>query len=287
MVRALSHAPAELTQGRLLRLGEGIGKVVYASPHWVVKRERTPSQIVALIGLWRLLRRAERFLPRWLGRRLVERPSRQIHLLRLLMQGGMVVLPRAFWFTSQIREVWKNYYFHDARGQRLRREKLVGSDLIPEEVEFPSVRVRVGGWPGYLTISKATERVETTLYDRIEALAQQGRFEEVEEWLDRFLLTRRAGWSRGLFSLDAHLKNYGVVGDRVVLIDAGGLTNDWSEIERRLEREAEGDPHVRLGLAKLLEGHEDLAARFDEKWRNMVNAHVVREILEGRYGEFF
>ena len=34
----LPRAPAELTSGRLRRLGEGVGKVVYCSEHWVVKR---------------------------------------------------------------------------------------------------------------------------------------------------------------------------------------------------------------------------------------------------------
>src|SRR5688572_17660085 len=59
----LPSPPEELTRTRLLRLGEGIGKVVYASEHWVVKRERSPSAIIALIVIWKFLRRAERHLP--------------------------------------------------------------------------------------------------------------------------------------------------------------------------------------------------------------------------------
>ena len=46
--RMLPHPPEELTHGRLQRLGEGVGKVVYASEHWVVKRERSPGEVVAL-----------------------------------------------------------------------------------------------------------------------------------------------------------------------------------------------------------------------------------------------
>ena len=65
--RVLARAPEELTRGPLLRLGEGIGKVVYASPHWVVKRERHPSEIMALIFMWRVVRRLQRFLPRRAG----------------------------------------------------------------------------------------------------------------------------------------------------------------------------------------------------------------------------
>ena len=37
-LQLLLHAPADLTSGRVRRLGEGINKVVYASEHWVVKR---------------------------------------------------------------------------------------------------------------------------------------------------------------------------------------------------------------------------------------------------------
>src|SRR3954452_2937180 len=75
VVRALNHAPEELTHDRLQRLGEGIGKVVYGSKHWVVKRERPPGEVVALIILWKLLRRWAHALPfRW-GDHLMKKPS--------------------------------------------------------------------------------------------------------------------------------------------------------------------------------------------------------------------
>lgn len=276
-LRVLPHAPAELTQGRLKRLGEGIGKVVYSSEHWVVKRERTPSEVVALIGIWRLLRFVERIVPFGLGRDLLERPSRQLRLLRLMAQASMTLLPRAVWFTTHIRLVWRQYHFQNARGERLAREHLYGTSLVPEEVAFPSVRVEVGGWPGFLTVSKATERVEAILYDRLTALAAAGQFDEFEHWLERLLATRQSGWRLGLFSLDAHLKNYGIVQDRVVLIDPGGLTNQLADIEEKLAREFNGaDPHVRLGLESLLAGHPEIAARFNARWRETVNPEVLR-----------
>jgi hypothetical protein len=278
-LRLLPHAPAELTQGRLLRLGEGIGKVVYASEHWVVKRERTPSEVVALIGIWRLVRFLERILPFGLGRDLLERPSRQLRLLRVAAQASMALLPRAVWFTTHIREVWRQYHFQSARGERLAREHLRGTSLVPEEVAFPSTRVAVGGWPGFLTVSKATERVEAILYDRLAALAATGQFDEFEYWLDQLLVTRQSGWRLGLFSLDAHLKNYGIVQRRVVLIDPGGLTNQLADIEEKLARELNGaDPHVRLGLDALLADHPELAARFNARWREAVNPEVLREL---------
>ncbi len=282
-MRLLPHAPAELTQGRLLRLGEGIGKVVYASPHWVVKRERSPFEVVALIALWRVLRKAERILPRRLGRRLLEQPSRQIRLLRVLAQAAMAVLPRAVWFTGNIRQIWKQYYFHSARGERLAREHLRGTSLVPEQVTFPPVRVRVGGWPGSLTVSTATERVEFTLYQKLADLARAGRFEEMEGWLERFVDARQSGWRLGLFSLDAHLKNYGIVEDRVVLLDPGGLTNQWTEVEKRLDfEEKAAQPHLHLGLGALLAARPDIADRFNARWKATVNRALVRELWQAR-----
>ena len=64
MPRAIAHAPEELTRDRLKRLGEGIGKVVYASEHWVVRRERSPREVVALIILWKVLRKRAHKLTR-------------------------------------------------------------------------------------------------------------------------------------------------------------------------------------------------------------------------------
>lgn len=278
--QVLTHAPAELMRGKLVRLGEGIGKVVYASPNWVVKRERTPFEIVGLIVVWKTVRKFERLLPGSMGKRLLEKPSRQIHFLRVVAQAVMAVVPRAVWFTAHIKQVWKQYHLQSARGERLAREHLQGSALVPEEITFPSIRVSVGGWPGSLTVSSATERVEATLFEKLDELAAAGFFDEFELWLDRLMEARLKGWSLGLFSLDAHLKNFGIVEDRVVLIDPGGLTNRWSDVEKKLaeDEQASAAPHVRLGLAKFLGARPDIAARFDARWRAMLNREAMREI---------
>src|SRR4051812_45082965 len=181
----LSHAPEELTRGRLRRLGEGIGKVVYASDHWVIKRERSPSEVVALILVWKTLRKLERMLPGNFGRRLVQNPSKQIRFLRVLVQAGMAGLPKTLWFSSHIRYIWRIYHTRTVRGERLAREQLSGTSLIPESISFPPVTVVVGGWPGRLTVSEATERVESTLHQRLTDLAKANRWDEVEQWLNR------------------------------------------------------------------------------------------------------
>ncbi len=279
-MRVLAHAPDELTHGRLARLGEGIGKVVYASEHWVVKRERTPKEILALIVVWKTIRKLERMLPGKWGKRVLERPSSTIRLLRLATQAVMSVVPKSVWFTAHVGEVWKTYKKRDLRGERLAKERLTGSGIVPETVHFPPVRVAVGGWPGFLTVDEATERVEATLYHRLHELAMQGRFLAVELWLERFLELRQRGWSHGVFSVDAHLKNFGVTGDHVVLIDVGGLTANWEDIEDRLAFEdAVTQPHRQLGLGPILRSRPEIAARFNEKWKATVNRDVVRERL--------
>lgn len=276
----LAHAPAELTAGPLRRLGEGIGKVVYASEHWVVKRDRSPSEILALVAVWKSIRRIEQYLPGRVGRRLLAKPSRQIHVLRVVFQAGMRVLPRGVWYGTHIGEVWHLYRERSARGEALARKHLEGTAILPETVEFPPTRVQVAGWPGWLTVQEATERVECTLYQRLRELAARADFEGVRVLLDRFLQLRQTGWRRGLFSVDTHLKNFGVTGDRVVLLDSGGLTDDWEEIEGRLSfEEVVAEPHIQIGLGRLLGSRPDIAADFNARWKEVVNRAEVRRAL--------
>jgi hypothetical protein len=273
----LPHAPEELTRTKLRRLGEGIGKVVYASEHWVVKRERSPAAIISLIVLWKALRKVERFLPDAIASRLVQRPARQLRWMRMLIEAFVLVVPRGFWFMTHIGEVWSLYSWRDVRGETLAAEYLKDSELVPRRITFPSTRVRVSGWPGYLTVSEATQRVEDTLHHRLSRLSQEGRFEELEVWLERLLATRQSGWQRGVFSVDAHLKNFGVIGERVVLLDTGGLTDNWADIERRLSfEERVAEPHVQLGLGRILEERPDIAARFNAQWKDIVTHRGIR-----------
>jgi hypothetical protein len=276
MTSVLPHAPAELTHGRLRRIGEGIGKVVYASDHWVVKRQRSPSEILALIAIWKIVRKAEGILPGTIGQRLLAAPSRQLRLLRVFMQGVLAMIPKSIWYMTHLRDLWHVYTSRAHHGERLAQELLHGSSLVPELISFPPVRVEVGGWPGYLTVDHATERVEATLLDRLNSLAAAGAWDAVEWWLDCFLETRQTAWRRGIFSVDAHLKNFGVTGNRVVLIDSGGLTNRWCEVKDRLDFEQRANaPHVRLGLGKTLASRPDIAERFNARWKETVSVEGV------------
>jgi hypothetical protein len=276
MSRVLVEAPRELTEGRLRRIGEGVGRVAYASRHWVVKRNRSPHEVVALVWLWRILRKLELLIPGGLGKRLVAAPGRQIRFLRVLVQAVMLIIPRSLWFTSHIRSIWWVYQKRALRGARLAEERLSSTSLIPEQIEFPPTRVKVAGWPGWLIVSRAEERAEITLHALIAKLSRQGKFDEIEVWLDRFLQLRQSGWKHGLFSLDAHLKNFGVCEERVFLIDTGGLTKSWREVEAHLSREQQhSEPHVRLGLEQALATRPDIAKRFNDRWKAIVNPEAV------------
>jgi hypothetical protein len=276
MPRALPQAPEELTRNRLPRLGEGIGKVVYASAHWVVKRERSPGEVVALIIIWKILRRWAHMLPFGWGDRLLSRPSKVLRFMRMITEFAIAVIPKSIWYTTHVAEVFRTYRARDIRGEKLARRHLSDTELLPEVVTFPPATVLVGGWPGWLNIREATERVEATLDGRISDLAQAGDYDRVELWLNRFLEVRQTGWQLGVFSVDAHLKNFGVIGERIVLIDAGGLTNRWSDIAARLSKEEVIEaPHVQLGLSRALAARPDVASRFDERWKSLVNRESV------------
>jgi hypothetical protein len=278
----LPHAPVELTRGRLRRLGEGIGKVVYASDHWVVKRERSPSEILALIAIWRAVRRFEHLLPGRFAKRLLEKPSRQLRFLRVLVHAFMLIVPKGAWYSNHLGSIWRTYHKRSKSGEKLSRRYLAGTPLVPASVTFPPTWVNVGGWPGWLCVCEATERVETTLHQRLVDLAGQSRFEELETWLDRFLELRKSGWELGLFSTDAHLKNFGVTGDRIVLLDSGGLTDKWRDIEDRLSfEEVVTEPHIQLGLGAVLGARPDIAHRFNTKWKELVSRSGVRSHWPG------
>lgn len=272
----LPRAPEELTRDRLKRIGEGIGKVVYGSEHWVVKRERSPTEIVALIIVWRTLRRWAHRLPFGLGDRWLTRESAIIGGISKIIQTALIVIPRSVWFTRRVAASWTTYRARNRRGERLARRVLAGTGMMPARICFPPITVLVTGFPGWLTIREATERVDTTLDRLIHDFARQGDFDAVERWLDRYLETRQNGWRRGLFSVDAHLKNFGVIGDRIVLLDSGGLTDRWQDIEERLQKDERiMEPHKALGLQEVFESHPELAARFDERWRALVNRDRV------------
>ena len=111
-------------------------------------------------------------------------------------------------------------------------------------------------------MDEATERVEQTLDKRISDLAAAADFDSVERWLDRFLETRQTGWRMGLFSVDAHLKNFGIIEDRIVLLDTGGLTNRWNDIREKLSSDEQVTlPHVQLGLEGALAARPERSRR--------------------------
>ncbi len=247
----------------------------------MVSRERHPSEIIGLILTWKVLRKLDRLVPGHIGRRMLAKPGKKIRALGLIFRVLVLAVPRGVWFTRHARHMWRQYSWHEKRGRTLADAHLAGTALVPERIEFPPTEVKVARWPGWLMVSEATERAETTLHERINELARAQRFDEIEAWLVRYLELRRAAWQRGVFSLDPHLKNFGVTQDRVVLLDAGGLTNVWPEIAENLRRDDElTPPHVRLGLDSTLRDRPDIADRFDAEWKATVRSDVVEQGFE-------
>jgi hypothetical protein len=211
--------------------------------------------------------------------RLLEKPSRLIRFLRVMFQVVVLPIPRAVWLATHVGSLWRWHSSREVQGQILADAYLTGTPLVPCRVLFPPTRVKVGSWPGWLVVSEAMERVAATLQDRINDLARARRFDEIEVWLERFIEFRQAGWRRGVITLDPHLKNYGVVGDRIVLLDAGGLTNNWREIEKQLGAEYDfSSPHARFGLEMTLRDRPEIAQRFNERWRAAVDPNAVRDL---------
>jgi hypothetical protein len=276
-MRALAQPPAEITARPLHRLGEGIGKVVYASDHWVIKRERSPLAMVSLIVLWRWLRRIEPWVPRSWWERMTARPSRRVRLLRLVTQAALAIIPQNLWYKAPVRQLWRTWVTRDRRGESLARRELDGTGLVPERIFFPPTRVRLRGWPRSLVVEEAAERVDCTLYDRLAQAAGCGDTAAIEHWLERFLDFRQRGWSLGLFSVDPHTKNFGIIDDRIVLLDPGGLTDRWEDVEQRLDLEdVVAQPHIQLGLGAVLGRCPGVAAWFDARWREVVTRDAVR-----------
>jgi hypothetical protein len=241
-----------------------------------VKRERSPGEVVALIIVWKILCRWAHWLPFGWGKRLLSRPSRALRLLRVVTETAMGIVPKSVWYTRHVAEVLRVYRSRDRRGEKLARKHLTDTELIPKTISFPPVPVLVGGWPGWLNVHEATERVDATLDRRISDLAAARDFAGVETWLERFLDARQTGWQLGLFSIDAHLKNFGVIGNRVVLLDTGGITDRWTDISTKLLKEEQVEaPHVQLGLGPALAACPEVAKRFDERWKSLVNRESV------------
>ena len=275
----VSHIPEELTLGTLRRLGEGIGKVVYASEHWVVSRERTPLEMVALIVLWKALRKLERLLPGAWGKTLRDRPSRQIRFLRVLVQGAIVVVPRALWFSSHIRDVLRLYHRRSVRGRetgansfgRIRTDS--GAHRVPPGARSHWRLARMAdGLRG-----QRTGGFDAPSED--DAAGGGGSFRGAGSVARTPARDAPGGMAAGTVfagrtseKLRHHWRAHCPFGHGRADEPLGGSGKAVGG-----GRVQPTEPHVRLGLGELLEEHAEIARRFDQRWKDTINTEVVRE----------
>jgi len=70
--------------------------------------------------LWKALRRLNGCCPER-GEKAARPPLPPIRFLRVLVQGAILVFPRALWFSSHIRDVLRLYHRRSVRARNSRR----------------------------------------------------------------------------------------------------------------------------------------------------------------------
>lgn len=224
---------AELTRGRLERVGSGFEKIVFGSPNWVVKVPRDERGLAAALLATVVVGRA---LRPW---RSSARPGATARLWQALqgaLRAGLLLVPGRWLRGAGVerRVQWLRARAEEC--QRLALRCLDGTTLVPHRVELAPTVIRTARWGRRWTVTAAYQRVERTLWDEALRCRRLGRPRELEQCLDRLLLFQTELWRRGVFfGASNPLENHGVLGDRVVLLDHSGLTEDPRAIRDALD----------------------------------------------------
>jgi hypothetical protein len=241
---------AELIRARLERVGSGFEKIVLGSPSWVVKIPRDERGLAAALLATVVVSRAVRPLKAWMEGGSGKAGSQRLRALstgaraaqrlwRPLQKGfraALVILPERWWRGSGVEHRVRWLRSHAEECQSLAQRRLEGTALVPRRVELPPTRIRTGRWGRRWTVTTAYQRVDRTLGDEAWRCLQLGRRQELDQWLDRFLVFQTELWRRGVFfGVSNPLENHGVLGDRLVLIDYSGLIEDPRAIRLTLD----------------------------------------------------
>ena len=241
---------AELTRGRLERVGSGFESIVYGSTCWVVKIPRDERGLAASLLATVVVGRALRPLRAWAegrrgtgtarGRRWWSAGIVAARRLWPVLQGGfralLTMVPGRLWRGSGIERRARWLRARAEECQRLAVRCLDGTPLVPRRVELPPTGIRVARWGRRRTVTMAYQRVDRTLSDEVRRCRELGRFDALDQWLDRFLSFQIVLWQRGVFFAASNpYENHGVLGDRLVLLDYSGLIEDPQTIRLNLD----------------------------------------------------
>jgi glycosyltransferase involved in cell wall biosynthesis len=267
----------ELTRAQLERVGSGFEKVVFGSRRWVVKIPRDERGLGAALLATVAVDRARRLLARRHPAVRFRAGSRIWTVLREAFRVAIVMVPERWWRGSRVERRVRWLRARAEACERLARRRLDGTALTPGRVEILPTRIRTARWGRRWTVTTAHQRVDRSLADEAWRCLRLGRFQNLEQWLDRFLAFQTELWRRGVFfGASNPLENHGVLGDRLVLLDESGLTDDPREIRLTLDS-------VR---ARWLDAMRDLDARrrrqppresFAQRLTRLMQPSVIRE----------
>jgi hypothetical protein len=157
-------------------------------------------------------------------------------LVQAAVTAALRLVPEPLWDRSGLAARARSLRHRSEGCTALALRRLQGSVLVPARVEIAALRVRSAWWGRRRTVTDAYERVDRTLAEQIRGLARSGHYGEATEWLDRLLGVQVALWRRGVFyAVTNPLENHGVLGDRLVVLDFSGLTDDPAEIRGLLD----------------------------------------------------
>ena len=228
---ALPHAPAELTGDRLKRGGR--------------RHRQSRLRLRALGGEARAVavgsgcpnHPLENLVPLgahaslWLGQPPAEETieSATLHARRhaSLHDGGA---EERHGTRRILRRVLRVYRARDRRGEKLARKHLAG-----EPVWFPNASHfrRRRSWPGAARVAvRPRGHRARGRYPRPRSRTSQKRGISTKSSAQPIPPYPPERWQLGSFSGGCALKNFGVIGKRIVLLDTGGPTNRWRIFRR-------------------------------------------------------
>ncbi|MBZ0165314.1 MAG: rhomboid family intramembrane serine protease, partial [Candidatus Omnitrophica bacterium] len=285
---------AEITAQPLVRIGQGWQKVVYASDNWVVQQEWSIAAAATIVKRSRLLNKyIRRFVPNTTLASL--RNPNTFTVKQFAVKIAKIIVFRAMFFTLwSLFKMMPRFVLQRTHSGRailahrdearqaediLKNSALANSDYIPRRYSIKPTKVRLAGHLFSVTTTQVVERADNTLHDHLAMLVAEGRVEEAKEWLDRFLRMQVMLWEMGLFEYTFQPGNYGVIGQRLVLLDHGEMTNRHDEINVKLARWHDEAYVWTVSSFERAFGpeHQDIVQEYFERMTRLINKEAIEQ----------